>query len=227
MSEGDWVAFTELFTYNTNAIEGSELREKEVKSILEDDKWPPDASKRDISEAYGVAEAVKYIRNTKEELSIFLIKKLHKIVFKNSKSFAGKLRPKGVEVVIRNALGDVVHMGAPANRIMGLLEELEEWYKKRKRKYPPLLLAAVVHNQFETIHPFQDGNGRVGRLLLSNILLKHKLPPVNISLSNRREYYSALQEYQKNRNVRPTIDLMLKEYKKLRKDLGDYKKKKR
>ncbi len=57
-------------------------------------------------------------------------------------------------------------------------------------------LAAVVHNQFEMIHPFQDGNGRVGRILLNNILLKNGLPPLNIELRNRREYYSALQAHE-------------------------------
>ena len=226
LSDADWRTFTELFTYNTNAIEGSELAQREVKEILEEGKWPHDANKRDISETYGVAEAIACIRKSKEHISVPLIKKLHKIVFKNSKSFAGKLRARGIEVVIRNALGDIVHAGAPANRIRGLLEELEAWYEKHRKKYSPLLLAAVVHNQFETIHPFQDGNGRVGRLLLNNILLKHKLPPVNISLKNRREYYNALQEYQKRRGIRPTLDLVLKEYKSLKKELGGYKKKK-
>jgi Fic family protein len=225
LSEGDWRVFTELFTYNTNAIEGSELREKEVKDILEKNEWPYDANKSDISEAYGVAEAITHIRKTSEHISISLIKKLHKIVFKNSKSFAGKLRPNGVEVAIRDTFGNIAHVGDPANRIPGLLEELAEWYEKHKNKYPPLLLAAVAHNQFETIHPFQDGNGRVGRLLLNNILLKHKLPPVNITLQRRREYYRALQDYQKKRDIRSTIDLMLKEYRLLKKELGDYKKK--
>ena len=77
-------------------------------------------------------------------------------------------------------------------------------------------MAAVVHNQFENVHPFQDGNGRVGRLILNNILLKHGMPPVNIELKNRQEYYSALQAYEKEGNLRPTIELILKEYKKLK-----------
>lgn len=224
LSEEDWLKFTELFTYSTNAIEGSEVNQKEVKGILEEDKWPREIKKEDISETYGVAEAVKHIRKNKEHLSIPLIKRLHYIVFKNSKKFAGKFRKKGEEVVVRDSLGNIIHMGAPSNRIQGLLEELIEWYNKHKSKYPRILLAAVIHNQFETIHPFLDGNGRVGRLLLNNILLKHNLPPVNISFKNRREYYITLQEYQKKGNIRPTLDLILKQYKILKKELGVYKK---
>ena len=80
----------------------------------------------------------------------------------------------------------------------------------------PFVLAAVVHNQFETIHPFQDGNGRVGRLLSISILLKHKLPLLNIELENRREYYESLETYQTSGNIRPTLELMLKEYRRLK-----------
>jgi Fic family protein len=70
------------------------------------------------------------------------------------------------------------------------------------------------------IHPFQDGNGRVGRLLLNNILLRHNLPPLNIELRNRAQYYAALQAYENDHNIRPTLDLMLKEYKSLKKMLS-------
>lgn len=226
LSEEDWKLFTELFTYNTNAIEGSEVNKEEVKEILEENKWSSQLKKGDISETYGVSEAISYIRNTKEHLSVDLVKKLHYIVFKNSKDFAGKLRKKGVEVVIRDGLGNIVHVGAPSNRILSLLQELIIWYEKNKAKYPPILLASIVHDQFENIHPFEDGNGRVGRLLLNNILIRHKLPPVNISLNNRREYYNSLQEYQKKGDIKPTIYLILKEYKNLKRDLGAYKNKK-
>lgn len=219
LSEDEWIKFTEVFTYNTNAIEGSTVTLLEVKDILEDNRWPKEKSKEEISETYGVAEAINFIRNIKVHISIESIKQLHKIIFKNSKPFAGKFRPKGVEVVIQDGLGRIVHMGAPANRILGLLEELVVWYNKSKKKYHTIILATVVHNQFETIHPFQDGNGRVGRLLLNNILLKHNLPPVNIGFNNRREYYDALREYQQTGNIRPMVELILKEYKILRREL--------
>lgn len=219
LSEEEWVKFAEIFTYNTNAIEGSTITLLEVKNILEENKWPKEKSKEEISETYGVAEAINFIRNTKIHISIGLIKQLHKIIFKNSKSFAGKFRPRGIEVVIQDGLGRIVHMGAPANRIIGLLEELIAWYNKSKKKYHPIILATVVHNQIETIHPFQDGNGRVGRLLLNNILLKHNLPPINIGFNNRREYYDDLREYQHTGNIRPMVELILKEYKILKKEL--------
>lgn len=219
LSDEEWRRFSEVFTYNTNAIEGSELNQKEVKEILEKNKWPQDKSKEDISEAYGVKEAILFIRETGEHVSIGLIKKIHEIVFKNSKSYAGQLRTKGIEVMIRDGLGNIVHEGAPSEKVPELLKELVTWYSEYQKKYPPLLLAAVVHNQFENIHPFQDGNGRVGRILMNNIFIKHGLPPVNIDLGKRKEYYKSLQEYEKNHDVRPIIELLLEEYKKLKKQL--------
>lgn len=214
LSEEDWLKFTEAFTYDTNAIEGSTVGKKEVEGILENNKWP-DKSKWEISETFGVSEAVKYVRTTRIHISIRLIKDLHLIVFKNSKPFAGKFRKMREEVAVIDAYGKIVHRGAPSAKVTSLLKELVKWYKNNRGKYPPLVLAAVVHNQFENIHPFRDGNGRVGRLLLINILLKHKLPPVNIELKNRTEYYAALQSYENDSNIRPTLDLILKEYKKL------------
>lgn len=218
LSEAQWQAFSRLFTYNTNAIEGSTLSSKEVKEVLERGKWP-EKPKGDIAEAYGVNDAVKFIRKTDEHLSIRLIKELHRIVFSNSKPFAGCLRKPGEEVAVVDNLGNVVHQGAPQSRIRHLLTELVKWYQNNRKKYPGLVLAAVVHNQFENIHPFRDGNGRVGRLLLNNILIKHKLFPININFNNRMEYYEALQAYEKNHDLKPTIKLFLKEYKALKKSL--------
>ena len=223
LSESDWKVFSEIFTYNTNAIEGSRLNQKEVRNLLEKDKWP-EKSKEDIAEAYGVDEAIRFIRGTREHMTILLIRQIHKIVFRNSKPFAGKLRKKGEEVVVMDSKGNVVHEGAPQGRINHLLRELVDWYNKNKSKYPALVLGAVIHNQFENIHPFRDGNGRVGRILLNNILIKNNLPPINIDLKNRAEYYQSLKAYEFNKDLKPTMELYLKEYKNLKKEFGDYKK---
>lgn len=217
LSENDWKKFSEIFSYNTNAIEGSDLSLKDTKNVIEKGVWPKEKSKEDIAEAIGVNEAIKYIRKTKEHISLNLIKEIHYIVFKNSKDFAGEFRKSGQEVVIRTGSGIIIHEGAPSFRVNSLLKELIAWYDKHKNKYPAILLAAVVHNQFENVHPFADGNGRVGRILLNNILLKKGLPPININLKNQREYYDSLQAYEKQGNIRPTIELILKEYKDLKK----------
>lgn len=219
-SEDIWKNFTEEFTYHTNAIEGSRVSKQEVKQILGDREWP-EKSKEEISETLGVAEAVRYLRQSKDPLSMGLVRELHRIVFKNSKSFAGETRRKsGVEVSVVDSTGMVIHRGAPANQVDTMLKRLAAWYRENTNKYPALVLAAVVHNQFETIHPFEDGNGRIGRLLLMNILLKHGLPPLNIEIENRREYYEALREYQTTGNLRPTLDLLLKEYRRLKASLN-------
>ncbi len=204
----DWRRFTEQFAYNTNAIEGSTIQLNEVPEILH----KKIIKNSEEMETRGVAKAVEFIRSTRDDLSLSLIKKLHKLCFEGSKPFAGEFRK--TEVVIKNAKGEIVHAGAPASRLNYVLNDMIGWHKKNKNKFKPLVLAAIIHNQFEHIHPFQDGNGRVGRLLLNFILVKNKYPPINISLEDRAEYYSALQEYSKKQNLKPTILFLIKQYRK-------------
>lgn len=225
LSEQQWAKFTELFTYNTNAIEGSTITQDEVFDILESNKWPFSKPKEDISETYGGAQAIKYIRKTKENISLDLMLALHKIIFENSKSFAGQFRKRGTEVGIKDGFGNIVHLGAPSHRVVTLLTELVKWYNLNKKKLPPVVLAAVIHNQFEYIHPFEDGNGRVGRLLMNNILIKNHMPPVNITMDYRKEYYEAIRIFQHSGDMKPTIELILKEYKELEKKLKKAKQK--
>jgi len=203
-----WKRFTEEFTYNTNAIEGSTIQQQDVPGILHKEK----AEDVEEIETKGVANAIDFIRKTKDELSLNLIKKLHKMCFEGSKPFAGQFR--NVNVVIKNSIGEIIHMGTPFQQLPQALDDLVSWYEKNKNKFKPLVLAAIIHNQFEHIHPFQDGNGRVGRLLLNFILLKKKYPPINISLEDRAEYYHTLQEYSKNQNLKPTVLFLIKQYKK-------------
>ena len=209
LQEVDWERFTKKFTYNTNAIEGSAVKQSEVSSLLDHEKTPRTA---DEQEAVNVSRAVDLIRKAREPLSVGLIKKLHKICFDKTKPFAGRLRR--VEVVVRDARGRVVHQGAPAKEVNHRLRELTSWYDAHKKRYPPLLLAATVHNQFENIHPFEDGNGRVGRLLLNYVLLRHKYPPVNILLADRARYYRTLSTFSDSGDMRPTMRFLISQYRK-------------
>ena len=213
LSEKEWKIFTEDFVYNTNAIEGSTVTEDEVPEILSKKK----AENEEEIETKGVAKAVEYIRKTKEDVSIKLLLKLHDLCFKRSKSFAGKFR--NVNVVVRNSAGHILHAGVPKEELKDYLEDLIVWYKKNKDKFKPLALAGIMHNQFEHIHPFQDGNGRIGRLLLNFILLKHNYPPINIMLEDRMEYYQTLQKYSKQDDIKTTIKFLIKQYNKTLKEV--------
>jgi Fic family protein len=219
LDQKEWQRLTEEFVFNTNAIEGSTVRQDEIKDLMGDKK----PKNLDEIETKDVAKAFKYIRTTKSDLSLELIKSLHGRCFKRTKPFAGKLRD--VEVVIRNAMGEIVHQGIHSSLVGKAMADLVEWHNKNKKKFKPLVLAAIIHDQFEHIHPFQDGNGRVGRLLLNYILLKNNYPPINISLEDRQEYYQTLQEYSRNNNLKPTLKFLIKQYKKTLKQVSTKRKK--
>ena len=208
LNKKEWNRFTEDFVYNTNAIEGSSVREEDVHKILEN----PRPTNIDEKETRGVAKAVEYIRKIKDEISLSVLLKLHKLCFEGSKHFAGNFR--NVDVVIRDSYGSIIHAGVPKEKLQEYLNELVSGYKINKKKFMPLALAAIMHNQFEHIHPFRDGNGRVGRLLLNYVLIKNKYPPINIKLEDRQEYYNMLQEYSRNRDLKPTLRFLIKQYKK-------------
>ncbi len=220
LSRDEWENFTEDFVYNTNAIEGSTVTEEEVSEILHKKK-PENAEE---IETKGVAKAVKYLRKTKEDLSLSLLLKLHEFCFKGSKYFAGEFR--NVNVVIRNSIGQIIHAGVQKEELKDYLDDFIKWYKENKNKFKPLVLASILHNQFEHVHPFQDGNGRVGRLLLNFILLKNNYPPINIMLEDRQEYYRTLQVYSKEDDLKPTLKFLIKQYKKTLKEVSTKKKKK-
>lgn len=206
----NWQKFTKDFTYNTNAIEGSTVKYPEVKALLNKEEYPENP---DELETIEVAKAVEYLKNLKgKKISIVLIKKLHYLCFNKTKHFAGKFR--NVEVVIRDGQGNIIHQGAPSKEVLNLLNELVKWYNKHLGKYPPLLMAALLHNQFEDIHPFQDGNGRVGRLLLNFALITNNYPPLNIRLTDRQRYYRTLRTFDKKGDIKPTLRFLISQYKK-------------
>ncbi len=219
LSEKEWENFTEDFVYNTNAIEGSTITKEEVPEILHKKK----AKNEEEVETKGVAKAIEYLRKNEEELSLKLLLKLHELCFKGSKDFAGVFR--NVNVVVRNSLGQIIHTGVPKEELEDYLNDFIEWYKENENKFKPLVLAAIIHNQFEHIHPFQDGNGRVGRLLLNFVLIKNKYPPINILLEDRAEYYQTLQKYSKEDNLKPTLEFLIKQYKKTLKQVTTKKRK--
>ena len=172
------------FTYNTNAIEGSTITLGETEDIIKR-KIAPNRPLRDVQETINHSKTFFKVINEKSELSSKLLLEWHKEVFSDTKpDIAGKYRDYLVRV------GDYK---APDWQDIGkLMKEFFIWYNKNQEIMHPVELAARAHYKFEKIHPFGDGNGRIGRLIIAYILSKYNYPLLIIEYKKRKSYYHAL-----------------------------------
>lgn len=183
--------------YNSNAIENSTLTLEDTEDILIHNQIRTDHEVREIYEAKNLASAIEYLMdNPEKEISVELILKLHKTLLTNiCDEIAGRFR-SGKEWV---RVG--IHIGANPEFVNGFMYELVEKYNSYTDKHF-LDKITYFHAEFENIHPFGDGNGRIGRLLTNEQLDLLGLPPIIIpNKSKFNEYYPALNEYTKTGKV--------------------------
>ena len=172
------------FTYNTNAIEGSAITLEEAREILHD-KIAPNKPLRDVKETEKHYYIFLKMLNKKEKLANNLLLKWHKEVFGETKAdIAGKYR----DYLVR--IGD--YRAPDWQDVKNLMNKLIIFINKAKIN--PVELSARAHYKFEKIHPFGDGNGRIGRLLINYILWHNNYPMLVIEYKKRRSYYKALQK---------------------------------
>ena len=202
--ENYYERFVTEFTYDTNAIEGSTVTLQETALILFDKVVPEGKSLREISEVQNHKNAFDYMLNYKGGISKNFVLKLHKLLMHNILwKYAGRFRD--IQVYIRGAR----FTPPKPEDVEKEFRHLMIWYRSNKRKYHPVVLAAYFHHVFESVHPFRDGNGRVGRLLLNFILRENSLPMINIKYKNRSKYYEALEAANKG-NLKPMVDIIIK-----------------
>lgn len=171
------------FTYNTNAIEGSTITLEEVRQILED-KVAPSKPLKDIRETESHAKVFLEMLKTTEKISKGLLLKWHKAIFGETKpDIAGRFRNYLVRVG--------TYIAPDWEDLEKLMEQLIKFVSGSKLN--PVELAARAHYRFEKIHPFGDGNGRIGRLVMNYILWNSGYPMLIIEYKNRKSYYKALQ----------------------------------
>ncbi len=185
------------FTYNTNAIEGSTITLEEVREIIKKN-IAPNKPLIDIKETEAHNKVFLNILKKKEKISNELILKWHKEIFSATKpDISGKYRTYLVRV------GDYV---APDwKEVSQRMNNLIEFANKSKLN--PVELSARVHYKFETIHPFGDGNGRIGRLLMNYILWHSNYPMLIIEYKKRASYYKAFPKGQE-----AFVDYFLRRY---------------
>ena len=203
------------FTYNSNAIEGNTLTLKETAMALEGmtiDKKPL----KDHLEAVGHRDAFLYVQDIAKKdmpLSESVIKNIHALVLMNRPEDKGVYRR--IPVRIMGAFTEPVQPYLIEPKMAELLATDNE----RKGVLHDIERVARFHLEFEGIHPFIDGNGRTGRLLMNLELIKCGYPPINVKFADRKRYYDAFDAYYKDGNPNKMID-MIAEY--VNERLGEY-----
>lgn len=203
------------FTYNSNAIEGNTLTLKETAMALEGmtiDKKPL----KDHLEAVGHRDAFLYVQDIAKKdmpLSESVIKNIHALVLMNRPEDKGVYRR--IPVRIMGAFTEPVQ----PYLIEPKIAELVATDNERKGVLHDIERVARFHLEFEGIHPFIDGNGRTGRLLMNLELIKCGYPPINVKFADRKRYYDAFDAYYKDGNPNKMID-MIAEY--VNERLGEY-----
>jgi Fic family protein len=206
--ENRYEAFLAKFTYDSNAIEGNTLSLKETSYLLFKKRTPSGKSLREINEALNHKEAFDYILSNKEDVTKKFICKIQDLVAKNTlredvTELLGKYRT--VMVFISGA----TFIPPDPEEVPQEMANLLRWYGTNKKTLHPLILAAYFHVLFESIHPFIDGNGRTGRLLINFMLHKHGFPMINIPHEKRLQYYDCLEDGRVG-DLRPFVAMLYK-----------------
>lgn len=180
------IDFSIDFTYNTNAIEGSTITKEETEDIIKK-KISPNKPVQDVLETIAHSKTFFMALDEKKPLSAKIILNWHYELFKETKQdIAGKIR----EYMVR--VGD--YTAPDWQDVPKLITEFFPWSSKNRKTMHPVELAARAHYKFEKIHPFGDGNGRVGRLIINNILKNGGYPMLIIDYKKRKSYYHALKK---------------------------------
>lgn len=204
-------AYTQrLLAYNSNKIEGSTLTEEQTASLFDNGTLPRSDSyyrAKDVEEMNGHFLMFNKMLDTFEEsLSQELIKKLHYEL----KSGVFEDRANGYAIGDYKQRPNIVGMyeTTKPQDVEKEMEQLLNWYCERTAD---ISILAEFHAEYESIHPFQDGNGRTGRMILFRECLKLKIVPAVIRDENREEYIDSLKQYREEKTAEKLTALLKKE----------------
>ena len=194
--------FLITFTYNSNAIEGNTLTLRETALVLEGltiDQKPL----KDHLEAAGHRDAFLFIKQLVTEkipITETIIKQIHSLVLIDRPNDKGLYRRIPVKIM------GAFHEPPQPFLVPIQMEQLINKQKESKRHI--IENATLFHLEFEGIHPFIDGNGRTGRLLLNLMLMRHGYLPIDVKFTDRKKYYSCFDSFYKEKTAAPMIEMV-------------------
>ena len=173
------------FAVNSTAIEGNTINLKDAARLLQEDIVPKDHTMREVYDLTNTKKVFYKLMQTQPELTTQLIIDIHDKLLDNIDIRKG-FRNHDIHI-----LGQPFKP-VPAQYINADIKILLNWYDENKKKLHPFTLAVLFHHKFESIHPFSDGNGRTGRMLMNLILMQHSYPPIVVNRKDRKEYLNAM-----------------------------------
>jgi len=183
--------------YNSNAIENSTLSLDDTEKILLKIELNRYISERELFEAKNLAQIVSYTNSKakEQELNLERILFFHKILLSNIRDdVAGRFRKDDEWVRVAN------HIAPDPKKVVRKLEDMLIQYNSNISENI-IKRIARLHLSFEHIHPFVDGNGRIGRVINNYLLIREGFVPINIKFIDRNLYYDAFKEFDKNENT--------------------------
>ncbi len=184
--------FSVAWTYNSNAIEGNTLTLQETEVVLNAGVTIGGKTVNEHFEVINHKNGIDFVRSLvsrKENVTEETIKKLHALILKSvDDTEAGNYRRQNVRIL------GARHIPPQSIKIPHLMSEFVEWFHENEYSMTIPELASKIHYKLVMIHPFIDGNGRVARLLMNLILMKHGYPPAIILKVDRQRYYRVLNE---------------------------------
>ncbi len=178
--------FVVEFAFNTTSIEGNTINIEEARKLLTDGLTPKDKTLREIYDIQNTEKVFFSLLNLKDDISHEFIIDVHKKLMENIDNRFG-YRVLDVRVIKSN------FKATPAPYVKTDMGLLLRWYNENKNFLHPLVLASIFHHKFERIHPFMDGNGRTGRMILNYILLFNNYPPLIVRKKSRDLYLKSLK----------------------------------
>lgn len=179
--------FIANYVFETNALEGNSLTLKNVEEIVFDNRISKGKDLREIYDAQNSYKVFLLLQKMRKEIKHDFIIKIHSLIMDK---IDDRLGYRKVPVIL---FGKPMAKLAKPEKVYHEMDELIKWHKENENKIYPLELAFKFHAKFEKIHPFCDGNGRVGRFLLNYILMRKKYFPIIIRKTNRNNYIKALE----------------------------------
>jgi Fic family protein len=184
--------------FNSNAIENSTLTLKETERILLEMEVSRNVSVREVFEAKNLARVMEYTRSKalNSELSMDMILLLHKMLIGNiNDAIAGRFRTTGEYVRVGT------HIAPAPENVERMMETILLEFSADHHNYFADKIARF-HLDFETVHPFCDGNGRIGRVIINFQLMRSGFPCIIIRDKEKRIYYASFSEYRDSKNTK-------------------------